>query len=482
MGLFKAFLYSLPTITKRFMKYILFSLVLFSMSFSRNFSLSAYDADAVSNHSNSGIPLAIFDVPNKLSSYSIELHKTDSFRSPSLMFTNDEIIHLRYAVENSTDGSSLNIAYNQLIENCENGLKYTPMVYQGNNPSEFYEQILKQAALARDLALGYFLSEKIEYAEKAVEIIGTWAEKGTGITYELTSGTGMLIARSMYPMLCAYDLLKNSTFIDNNAQEQVNLWLSGFVPQIKMSIDNWEQNDYYNRQDYQNHLVAHSMGLLALGYVLEDGDLVKYALESPENPRNIYDLITGCIFMEGDEVHHREPANAPPPESGEIYDRYRHHTATNRGLQYAHLTTTLLTISAKICANNGLNLFEYTATTGENLRLPHEYYADFYRLDACIKSGFYCGESHRIGKVGDDHGMFELGYRYYHDSEPLKNLLNSGSFNRGTCYMNILGYTRFYSAYIDYDDKSTCSGKTKNPTNDNSPIGIYPNPASHFLL
>ena len=415
--------------------------------------------------------------------FSKTAYAKDSIISPSLMFTPEEISHLRTAVENSVEGTSLHTAGMHLIQKCEGGLNLAIDVYNGNNPSAFYEQILKQAALARDLALGYALTGNGLYAEKAAEIIKTWAEQSSGIILELTSGTGMLIARSTYPLLCAYDLLKNTPYFDVQSRENVNSWLSGFIPQIKSSITDWEQNNYYNRQDYQNHVVAHSMGLLALGYALEDKDLINFALQSKENPRNIYELITGCIFMEGDEVHHREPANAPPPENGEIYDRYRHHTASNRGLQYAHLTTTLLTISAKICANNGLNLFDYTAPAGENLRLPFEYYADYYRLmDACIKRGFYCGETSRIGKAGDNHGMFELAYRYYPDSEPIKNLLHSGSFNRGTDYMDILGYTRFYSAFVETGDVSTGTKQPEKGTYRNVPVSVYPNPSNSFLL
>ena len=51
-------------------------------------------------------------------------------------------------------------------------------------------------------------------------------------------------------------------------------------------------------------------------------------------------------------------------------------------------------------------------------------------MDSCIKSGYYCGETERMTKAGDNPGMYEMGLRYYPDSEPIRQLINSGTFNR----------------------------------------------------
>ena len=154
--------------------------------------------------------------------------------------------------------------------------------------------------------------------------------------------------------------------------------------------------------------------------------------------------------MDVDTPCPREKAGAPLPVKVEIYDRYRHDTAPLKGLQYTHLTLTLLSVNARMCYNNGLDLFAYTAPTGENLRYSFEYYSDYYRMmDSCIKGGYYCGETERIAKAGDNPGMYEMGFRYYPDSEPVKQLINSGVFNRESSYMDLLGYTRFLSVVID---------------------------------
>lgn len=377
-----------------------------------------------------------------------DVDASDNAGTPTLLFTKSEIEELKDAVASSS--GSLKAAYDNLLTRCENGLSFTPNPYSGNSPTAFFDNVRGPAGLVRNLALGFALTEDQRYATKAIEIMETYAEICSMVTYNEETGTGMLLARSLYPLLCGYDLLRHDDVLPDDTHTVIVDWLEGIVPQIRASIAYWEANAYFNAQDFQNHVAAHTMGLLAFGYALDDATLVQYAIDSPENPRDLYELITGCILMEGDTPHHREDPNAAAPEDGEIYDRYRHKTGPIRGLQYAHLTLSLLSISAKMCDNNGLDLFSYVAPTGENLKLPYAYYADFYRLkESCIKTNFYCGETDRLGKAGDDPGLFELGYNYYSDNQILTDLITSGSFDRGSAYMDILGYTRFLSVSVD---------------------------------
>lgn len=373
---------------------------------------------------------------------------TENAGAPTLLFTTSEIDGLKNAVARST--GSLKTAYENLMIRCENGLSFNSNPYSGNNPTDFFNNVRGPAGLVRNLAVGFALTDDHRYATKAIEIMQAYAEACNAIVYTQDTGTGMLLARSLYPLLCGYDLLRHDDLIPDNTKETIVNWLEGIAPQIRASVAYWEENGYFDAQEFQNHVAAHTMGLLALGYALDDSSLIQFAVDSPENPRDLYELITGSILMEGDVPHHREDPNAAAPEDGEIYDRYRHKTGPVRGLQYAHLTLSLLSISAKMCDNNGLELFSYVAPTGEKLKLPFTYYADFYRLkDACIKTNFYCGETERLGKAGDNPGLFELGYNYYSDSQPLADLIASGAYDRGTAYMDILGYTRFLSVSVD---------------------------------
>jgi len=378
-----------------------------------------------------------------------------SFKSPSILFTKEELIALKEAVDEASSGS-LRTAFGHLVSRCNTGLRHTSVINQGKDAFTFLEDIAIPSTFARDLALGYHLTGEAEYAQKSLEILNTWAVGCKDIQYDMSPqapSTSMYLARSVFPMMCAYDLLKDTDQLTDEVNSNIKAWFESLFPQIKEGVKLWHDNDYFNKQEYQNHLVAHVMGILALGYILEDEAAIRFALNSSENPRDFYELIEGSIFMEGDTPHHREPANSPLPETGEIYDRYRHHTAGGKGLQYSHLTLSLLATTARICHNNGLDMFAYTAPSGENIGLSFNYYLDFYRsVNSCIKTGFYCGEDDRIGKAGDHPGLFEIGMRYYPDYENIKDLVYSGAYNRGTNYSTLHGLYRFYSVPVDPAD------------------------------
>lgn len=372
-----------------------------------------------------------------------------AFKHPSILYTAEELLELKGII---TANSSVPITttYNNLMNRCNTALNYTTNPYTGNSPSEFIEAIFTPGSYSRDLAMAYWFTGDKKYAQKSVQLIKEWAIKCKGINYQSSAGNSMYLTRGMFPMVCAYDMLIDEEIIDAETKAIITSWFGILYTEGMASINLWEENDYFQKQYYQNHNVAHAMGIMVLGFAIEDDAMVQFALNSPSNPRDIHELIAGCIFMDGDKPHVRENASSAAPVKGEIYDRYRHQTGPVRGLQYAHLTQTLLATVARMCHNNGIDLFAYTAPTGENIRFPFEYYSDFYRfMDSCIKSGYYCGETDRMTKAGDNPGMYELGLRYYPDSQPVKSLLSSGNFNRTTAYMDLLGYTRFFSAPVD---------------------------------
>ncbi|MEM6391877.1 MAG: alginate lyase family protein [Planctomycetota bacterium] len=184
---------------------------------------------------------------------------------------------------------------------------------------------------------------------------------------------------------------------------------------IRASADHWHANDYFGRQDYQNHVVAHTVGMLALGYAIGDRELVQYALDHPDNHRDYVELIAGSILMPGDIPHVCEPAGRTV-HVGEIDDRYRHFTTPDhsKGLHYSHLTLSLLTVGSEILYCNGLDFYRYVAQGGETLELPFTFYSDFYRTrDSAIGDGFYAGESWRIGLASDSPELFEIAALRY---------------------------------------------------------------------
>ena len=370
-------------------------------------------------------------------------------RHPSLLYTKEELLNIKSMIEENRS-ADITRTYNNLMSRCNKALTYTAAPYTGQDPAQFITAIYTPGSNSRDLAMAYWFTQDKKYAQKSIEIIKAWAEACRNITYVADAGSAMYLTRGMYPMFCAYDMLLTENVMDEETKKIITDWFQVIYKEGMNSLEKWENNDYFNKQYYQNHVVAHTMGFLMLGLVTDNDELIQFAIDDPSNPRDVYELLAGCIFMDGDTPCPREKAGAPLPVKGEIYDRYRHDTAPLKGLQYTHLTLTLLSVNARMCYNNGLDLFAYTAPTGENLRYSFEYYSDYYRMmDSCIKGGYYCGETERIAKAGDNPGMYEMGFRYYPDSEPVKQLINSGVFNRESSYMDLLGYTRFLSVVID---------------------------------
>jgi hypothetical protein len=318
------------------------------------------------------------------------------------------------------------LSWNRLLKSLELPLQAQP--YVGTDPIAFYKICHPQAARARDLALAYRLGGDAKHARAALEILKTWsgAEPCPGTQLDRPAvggpGVGMYLSRAVFPMIYAADLLWDNPEFSGAPRDAFSDWLRLLVPEIKASVEDWDKSGYYGEQDFNNHLAAHVLGLTAIGTLLGDRGLVQYALDSKDNPRDFSELIAGMILMPGDAVHRREPSSAPPPQVGELYDRYRHHTGPLKGIQYAYLSLELLSLTAEIARTNGLDLWSYSAPGGETLRLPFEFYPDFFRLeDTSLKGGFYSGETKRIGKGNDNGALFELGLARFPDSTSLRD-------------------------------------------------------------
>lgn len=365
--------------------------------------------------------------------------------APNLLFSKAQLEQIAAAIEKKEQ--PFYSAWQLLMTRSRNSLSYTAKPYDGKDSALFYKHCTGPAGLARNLAFAWRISGETAYAAKAAEVLSDWAETCDGNPLDHTldyPNASMKLARSTFPFVCAYDLLKGSEFLTARQDKTVQSWFRQLEDEIKQGAEEWKKQGYFNRQDFNNHLVAQTMGLLAIGYALEDQELVQFALDSSEYDRDLRDLISGSILMRGDEVHQREPV-VWDLDDGEIYDRYRRRTGKgHRGLQYTHLSMTLLSSSIRMAQNNGTDLVHYIAPGGENMRLPFEFYADFYRLkDASLRHGAYSGESDRIGKAGDDPGMYEFGLWFYPDCKPVQQLLDS--IDRGSAYMDLLGYTAFFA-------------------------------------
>lgn len=315
---------------------------------------------------------------------------------------------------------------------------WQPKPYTGEDAGLFYKNLWRDASATRDLALAWQIGGNEEHARRAIAAIIAWTQAkplpASHFDPELAyPNAGMLVARSSIQLLWAYDLLYQHPDFDYEDKMRAEGWFRLCEAWIKIGHHRWAVNDYFDKQYFQNHLAADAMTLTAIGYALNDRNLVQYALDSEKNDRDFADLIEGMILMEGDEPYYREPEKKPV-QTGEIIDRYRHYeigghykdyvTKPNRGLQYCILSLNLMSITAELHYQHGLNMFEYAAPGGENLELVFSFYAPFYAaMDSSLQGGFYAGETERMTGGGDFPAVFEFGHRHYPENERIIEVL-----------------------------------------------------------
>ena len=385
-----------------------------------------------------------------------------TFKHPSIAFTDEQFAKIKAAW--AVGAPSLKGAVDLILTRAAGA--YDPETITTDQKQEkedmelLYKTMKGPAVLTLNKSFGAKITDdeakKDAWVEHAIQILCSWASACKDVEYPINdksiTGAGMYLARAAWPFFVTYDCWKGTKYISAGQDALIVAWFRNIEKAIKASMNAWENNDYFGKQYWQNQLAAHMWGLLTIGYILEDSSLVQYAIDSDENPRDFYELIEGMIFMAGDTPCEREAAGSVAPQTGEIYDRYRHDTEPLKGLQYASLSLQVLSSAARTCYNNGIDMYAYTAPTGENLRLCYEFYAPFYeKIDASLQGGYYTGETDRVTKAGDMQGLFELGLNAYPDSEPIQKVINAipNRFQNKVQMHDQLGYTRLYS--IDAD-------------------------------
>lgn len=81
------------------------------------------------------------------------------------------------------------------------------------------------------------------------------------------------------------------------------------LPHIEEGVKRWVENDYFGKQYFQNHIVAEVVGLMSIGIILRDNELVNYVYDGETNPHNIKKVIEGIILMKGQPPYCGEPAH-----------------------------------------------------------------------------------------------------------------------------------------------------------------------------
>jgi hypothetical protein len=359
---------------------------------------------------------------------------------PRLMFTPATLSLMKERIARRTDPWFS--AAQALVAEAEETLaqREPAKPYTGRHSLEFHRAAVADGEKIRLFAYAWLITERDEFAEAARDHLLAWATAVPAPASDFDPeirfpNTGMEVARAAVAFVEAYDLVAEPPAWSRSEREAVENWFRLLVEPILSGKRRWQENDYFNRQDFQNHLTAHTLGLAAIGYVLGDRELVQFALEHPENDRDFKTLIDGMILMEGQQAHHREPADAPPPRDGEIQDRYRHFTADGRGIQYVHLSLSQLLYTAELAWNNGIDFYRYVGSAGENLLLPLRFYADLIRTgDLEEGGGVFAAPGHperaqrelqTLRARRDFPMIYEVGNRHYPNTPEIVRLLRS---------------------------------------------------------
>ena len=371
---------------------------------------------------------------------------------PRLVLSSQDIVSMQ---QNALSGKEpFESCYKSLRELCSTAVSgsWTASPYFGDDGMSFYNGGQRDGAMVRDLAILWQVTRNRKYADAAIGILEQWTSgesfAGTRINDSTDSGEGgMLAARGIFPFLYGYDLLMADNLPSEALQKRFCQWVKDLVPVIKEGARRWKINDYYDRQYYQNHPAAETLGILAIAVILGDDSLLQYAFDSDENERDILDLVEGCILMEGDEPYYREPAGYPVHD-GEIYDRYRHFqrsghykdyvTKPDRGLQYCCLTTTLLVAAAEICRNNGFDLYSWEGEHGESIFKTWKHYARYFSTHDCSGS-IYQGEEWFIN-INDQasSALWEIAAARYPGEKSFREVLDNND-RTVNCNLHLFG-------------------------------------------
>ncbi len=321
-------------------------------------------------------------------------------------------------------------SWQNVLKKANAALTADPAPYTGKSSTEYRLAACEDFISARSLALAYRNTGDEKYLNRAVDYLMAYASpavrpgtddhldySGVGVA-DGQPDIGLNIAVPLTTACDAYSLIY--PYMNDSDKALFESWIEEEVSLVKKGHQYWIDNDYYWNQIGNNHITSHLMGMICAAYVLEDDALLTYAINSMQNDSDLVEMLDRAILMEGDTVFHRDPQSTFT--DGEIYDRYRVVDTTPNGFGYAMYHLKFLTYSAFVMQNNGLDLFSYVGTNGENLLLPYKTYSPYLIAnDASVNGGYYTGNSlHQESS----YTLYLMAYYIYGD-ETLLNVINA---------------------------------------------------------
>lgn len=291
-------------------------------------------------------------------------------------------------------------AWEATLENANTALtKEYPMILNGYDGEGYNKYAFLAGNAIRDLAFVYRVTNDVKYAERARELLAERVNAPNPFNvYRSFLGGDWAMYNTLVPARSGVAVLYGYTFLypylDREMCDKVELWAGRLAAGAKYVQEDWLAHDCYDQQYWQNHMVLGEMLMIASAIINQDIDQMYWVTYNPDNPRNMTDLVTGCIIMgPEDEMCVSDPtltSGAPQPERGEIYDRYR--MKVGKGFHYANLTARGLLIDAEMLYQNGYDFYDYYGENGERLEYVFEYYGEYFVQETVdIKSGYYVG-------------------------------------------------------------------------------------------
>ena len=311
-----------------------------------------------------------------------------------VLFTTDEMISdakTQALAKNNPWYSSIS----EIQKIADSAIAKGPAPDMGTSATAFRLAACADMINAHNIALTYRYTEDEKYLEGAIEFLLAYAKPKLGTdryliyTAATTDGKadiGLNIAAPLTTACEAYSLIY--PYVEKSDRTVIESWIRTEAKLVVKGHQFWIENNYYQEQYGNNHLTSHLMGIVAAAFVLQDDDLLEYALSPEKNPACLSVMINYAILMDGDEVYYKDTDSDFRP--GEIYDRYRVVSTPSNGFGYSMYHLKFLTHTALMLYNNGVDYFSYFGENGENMKLSFLVYADYLiQNDSTLYGGHY---------------------------------------------------------------------------------------------
>jgi hypothetical protein len=371
---------------------------------------------------------------------------------PVVVFTDAMLANLR--ANCASDHEPFRTCWANLQADARKALTGTYPPYVGANSVEFAGAARRTGGAVRDLLLVHAVTGDAALAQRARAILLDWATHDPlpGSTLDRqpyvsgqdrgdsVAGLGLNVGLAACILANDYSLLY--PYLTEQERAACEKWLRLLGDVTREGHQVWIDKNYFSHQDFNNHLTGHLMGLAAVGYAVGDDALVHYALDSPENPRDLVEMLDGTIIMGRDQLYPADPTitkGAPEPEVGEIYDRYRVLTIRNNlgcGLAYAFFHLKMLATTAEMAFHHGTDYFARTGPRSQSLRLPFEVHAKYLITGRADTAPGYFQDN--VLHLSDAH-IYELAAAHYPTSASIAQVL--ARCNRVTNDLPLYGWS-----------------------------------------